>query len=406
MSDIFDVAIVGAGPAGTSTAISLSQTDLTIALIDKEVFPRDKICGDALSPDVTNQLNMMNLDCGPLYDSFEEKIQTKALRFVSPKHKVVDLAFTVGIANAYVSTRLDFDNFMFQQALKAENVEAFQGMSVRSIEEGEDFHTLKLNTGDELRARMIVGCDGPQSVIARQLGGYKMDKKHHAAGLRQYYENVSGMSDTNAIELHFYNELVPGYFWIFPLPNNRANVGLGMQSEYVSKHNINLKERLEDMIANHPNLAPRFKEAKPLESIKGMGIPMGSRNIKKSGHRFLLAGDAASIVNPLTGEGIGNAIRSGRIAADHIKAAFSANRFDVEFNRKYDREIKKRMGSELKMNYYLHLAMKRKWLTNLLISNMLKNEAVQTIILSGFEPKKLGKQLLSLSFYRSIFTSS
>jgi flavin-dependent dehydrogenase len=102
---------------------------------------------------------------------------------------------------------------------------------------------------------------------------------------------------------------------------------------------INLKKILKALIENNPHLSNRFKNAKPLEVAKGYGLPLGSRKRRISGHRYLLLGDAASLIDPFTGEGIGNAIRSGRVAADHIIQAFKVNDFSRSFNTAYDNEI-------------------------------------------------------------------
>ena len=318
----FDVAIVGAGPAGSTAAIALHESGLRVALIDKAVFPRDKTCGDALSPDVVNQLGMLPLDTAQLFDQMDEKIWCKAVRFVSPDYSKADVSLNNTGLLGYVSPRLDFDAFMFNQAIQSDCVTAFLGESVKKIVHEENRINIELENGENISASIVLGADGAHSVVARSLSDERPDKNHHCAGLRQYYENVTGFSDDNAVELHFYNELLPGYFWVFPLPGNRANVGLGMLSSVVAKRKPNLKKLLKEIIETHPNVKDRFAHAKPLEEIKGFGLPLGSKKRKLSGNRYLLLGDAASLMNPLSGEGIGNAIRSGRVAADHVIEAF------------------------------------------------------------------------------------
>ena len=88
---------------------------------------------------------------------------------------------------------------------------------------------------------MIGGADGAQSVVARQLGSFRPDREHYSAGLRVYYEGIASFQESNFIELHFFKDVLPGYLWIFPLPNNRANVGIGVLSSVVSKKKMNLK---------------------------------------------------------------------------------------------------------------------------------------------------------------------
>ena len=136
----FDVAIVGAGPAGSTAAIALHESGLRVALIDKAVFPRDKTCGDALSPDVVNQLGMLPLDTAQLFDQMDEKIWCKAVRFVSPDYSKADVSLNNTGLLGYVSPRLDFDAFMFNQAIQSDCVTAFLGESVKKIVHEEKPH--------------------------------------------------------------------------------------------------------------------------------------------------------------------------------------------------------------------------------------------------------------------------
>ncbi|GAB5539216.1 MAG: geranylgeranyl reductase family protein [Salibacteraceae bacterium] len=386
----FDVAIVGAGPAGASTAIALHGSSLKVALIDKATFPRDKICGDALSPDVVNQLRKLPLNCGELFDQFEQKIWCNAVRFVAPNYRFADLRLNKPGITGYVSPRLDFDYFLYQQAVRSKVVTDFTGNTIAKLE--KDSTGVRIQINDEtIHADVVLAADGANSFVSRTLHNEKIDRNHHCAGLRCYYENVSGFSPDNAVELHFYKELLPGYFWIFPLPGNRANVGLGMLSAYVSKKNVNLKQLLQQIIKDHPNVKDRFAQARATEEIKGFGLPLGSKKRNLSGDRYLMLGDAASLINPLSGEGIGNAIRSGRVAAEHIKLAVQKQRFDATFNKAYDKEIYHRMWGELRMNYWIQLAMRNPRLSNFIVEKAVGSKMIESLVLSGFSATNLFK---------------
>ncbi|MEZ4721149.1 MAG: geranylgeranyl reductase family protein [Flavobacteriales bacterium] len=404
MTHRFDVMIIGAGPAGTSAALSLHNSGLSVALIDKSEFPRDKICGDALSPDVVNQLKMLPFDVSELFDQFQEKIWCKAVRFVAPNYKHADLSLNKQEITGYVSPRLDFDQFLFNQAVKSDAITAFNGSGVKTIARENQTVVATLENGTRIEAEIVLGADGAHSIVAREFTDWGVDKNHHCAGLRIYYENVSGFSNDNAVELHFYKELLPGYFWIFPLPGNRANVGLGMLSAHIAKRKPNIKKMLMDIIENHPNVKDRFKNASALEDIKGFGLPLGSKKRNISGERFLLLGDAAGLINPLSGEGIANAIRSGRVAADHLKRAFESENFSASFNKEYDREIYRRLWGELQLNYWLQLTMRRPWLTNFIVTRAIGNKSIQEMVLSGFDIDKIRSRMSRPGFYFKIFT--
>ena len=173
------------------------------------------------------------------------------------------------------------------------------------------------------------------------------------------------------------------------MPGNRANVGLGMLSSFVAKKKPNLKKLLQEIIDTHPNVKNRFANAKALEQIQGFGLPLGSKKRVISGDRFLLLGDAASLINPLSGEGIANAIRSGRVAADHIITAFNLGRFDAQFNEAYDKEIYRRLWGELRLNYWMQIAMRNPARCNLILKWAIGNKLVQEAVLSGFSVKKM-----------------
>lgn len=397
----YDVLIIGAGPAGCSCAFQLSGKGLNIALLDKETFPRDKICGDALSADVVNQLFKMDGSLAEKFLSLQEKKPSNGVRFFAPNGTMLDIDFKVSNqanASGYISKRTHFDNFLFQQVLELSDVTVFQGETVKMVVCDDNEATV--TTKDRIfNASIIIGADGANSIVNRQLAQNKLNKNHHCAGLRQYFENVEGFHPQNHIELHFYKDILPGYFWIFPLPNNQANVGLGMLSSEVAKQKINLKEKLSEIIETHPNIKIRFKNAKALESIQGFGLPIGSQKKSISGNRFLLLGDAASLIDPFTGEGIGNAIRSGRIAAEHILCVKKANKFDAAFNKKYDIEIYAKMWNELRISRSLQKLLYYPWLFNFLVKKAYKNKSVRTLLTSMLDNVDIKQELLKPSFY-------
>ncbi len=401
MKESYDIIIIGAGPAGCSCAHKLSGKGLKIAIIDKDTFPRDKICGDAISPDVVNQFYRIDEELGEHFKQFPTKKASDGIRFFAPNHNFLDINFTKSKhtkSAAYVVKRISFDNFFFNQINNLPDIDVYLNHKVQKIEMSEE--TVRVETDKKIfQGKVIVGADGANSIVRKRLINNKIERDHYSAGLRQYYDNVTGFHENNHIELHFYKDILPGYFWIFPLPNNQANIGIGMLSSEMNKRKINLKEKLADIIQNHPNVKHRFKNAKPLESVKGFGLPMGSIKKPCSGDRFLLLGDAASLIDPFSGEGIGNAMRSGRIAAEHLEKAFELNRFDAKFNKSYDREIYSKMWNEFRFSYYLRSLMKYPKVFNFLLNKGRQSKSVQNLLTSILDNRDLNKSLFSPSFY-------
>jgi geranylgeranyl reductase family protein len=392
VKEAFDVIILGAGPAGCAAAIGLHGSGLSVALLDKSVFPRDKICGDAISPDVVNQLGKLPIDAKAPFLELEQKTVCNAVRFISADYSYADITLYSEGISGYISPRLDFDAFMYEQATRSDAVASFLGVSVEKIIPSENGIEVRLKDGRSLQSDIILGADGAQSLVKRSLHGEKPDKDHYCAGLRMYYEGVTGFSEDNAIELHFYKELLPGYFWVFPLADGKANVGIGMLTSFIQKNRINLKKELLEIIERHPNVADRFKNARPLEEPQGFPLPLGSKKRSISGNRYLLLGDAASLINPLSGEGIANAIRSGRVAAEHLIKAFESERFDAAYNRQYDEEIYRRMWGELRLNYWVQRFMRNPRRSNWLVKHAIGHPLVKELVMSGFDAKNLFKR--------------
>lgn len=396
----YDVLIVGAGPAGATTALELGKAGLSVAVLDKASFPRDKTCGDALSVDVVNQLSMLSEKLASSFDTFAGKVPSYGVKIFSPDHQHVDIPFN-HLGNkkcGYLCKRLDFDNLLVQQLKEFKSVEMLPNCSVQKVEIQENY-SLVHSTEGIFKAAMVVGADGAQSIVSKSLGTYKPDRKHYSGGLRVYYEGVHSFHEEHFIELYFFREILPGYLWVFPLPDNKANVGIGMLSSEISKKKVNLTKTLQGFLTNHPLLKERFADARPIESIKGYGLPLGSVKRKISGNRFLLTGDAASLIDPFTGEGIGNAIRSGRIAAKHILECFAKNSFSADFNTRYDDEIYARMWKELRLSRTLQHLCRYPSLFNFVVKKANQSKAIHQFLEEALAQSEKKKSLANPAFY-------
>jgi len=405
----FDVIIIGAGPAGIISALQLAKKDYNIALIEKKSFTKDKICGDALSLDVVNQLNLIDENLAFRFKNFANKIETKGVKIIAPSYESFDIPFSYKgkQKDAYVAKRIDFDNFLFSELKQFINITILENTKVFDLNIDDDRVEISYINSDKetiiLSSDILVGADGAQSFVSKKLLKTKQDKNHYSYGVRNYYENVTGFNDDNYIELHFLKEILPGYLWIFPLPSNQVNVGIGMLSKYVSKKNINLRKTLKEVIKNHPEFKDRFKNATALETQKAYGLPLGNPKRKISGNRFVLLGDAAGLIDPFSGEGVGNAIRSGRVSAKHINECFKINNFSNQQNKKYDKEIYRLMGKEFTVSKSLQNLCRYPKLFNFIVKKANNNQELKSFLIGTMEDVEKKKLLIKPSFYYRLF---
>lgn len=355
MSKLYDVAIVGAGPAGCTVALALRDAGLEVLLLDRAEFPRDKVCGDAIPGRALKVLEKLDPKYVTDFDALPKKCYTKRTEFWANDKRHVEIRW---VNKAFTCARLDFDNQLFELVKKYTKTEIIENCALKNIRQESDRVVLDCNKTRHFQAKIAIGCDGAHSIVNKQLTDYKVDLLHYGGALRAYYSNVQGM-DEHCTEVYMQKEHLPGYFWLFPLPNGRANVGFGMRSDYISEHRINLKTAFHQFIEASPILSEKLKSATLDGKIVGFGLPFGSQKVQVSGERFLLTGDAASLIDPSTGDGIGNAMLSGRVAAEQIQAAFAENRFDADFLKAYDKALYDKLWAELRLRAFAQRAVGR-----------------------------------------------
>lgn len=405
------VIIVGAGPAGAGASFFLSKYGIPHVVIDKARFPRDKVCGDACSGKtalVINRAEPAWLE--EILGMAEEFMPSWGIQFVAPNGKGLDIPFTSNRtkdtkAPGFTVSRMVFDDFLFRK-MGGEWCTVYQEASIKSVDRNADGvivvveHEGKAMT---ITAPVIIGADGDKSIIRRQFMGGEISPKAYAVGLRGYYEGVTGMHSDNFIELHFLPEVLPGYLWIFPLPGGRANVGVGLLSEIVREKKINLREQMLYAIKNNPNIAPRFANATLIDKIQGWGLPLAMERQPLSGDRYILCGDAACLVDPFSGEGIGNALYSGMLAAMALKELLPTGDLSKErLKVAYDDVVYKRLGDEFKISATLQRLSKYPWLFNFVVNKAYKSQSLRETISCMFTDMDLRGQLSKPSFYLKI----
>lgn len=398
------VIIIGAGPAGVSTALFLAKKNIPCVLVEKESFPRDKICGDALSGKVVDILSKYDPNIMDLFAQNPNQVGSYGINFYSPNGKCLSVPFSLQYkelkrAPGFVSKRIHFDSFLIEEVRMHTCITLIEGAFVKEYEWNSEIK--RVWVGDQLyEPQILIACDGANSIFQKQVKEetFELAISDSSYGLRAYYTNVKELHEDNFIELHFLPEILPGYFWIFPMNDGQANVGLGLGADIIKAKKLHLPALLEQIL-RLPQFKDRFKDASMIGSVKLHALPMGNKRRILSGDRYILAGDAAALIDPFTGEGIGNALISGMVAAQVIEEAILAQDFSAKRLSKYDELLYRRLSAELQLSTKLQSLVKYPSLFNFVVNKANKNKTLRDTISSMFEDVDIRSQFKNPLFY-------
>jgi geranylgeranyl reductase family protein len=318
-----DVAVVGGGPAGAAAAITLARRGRDVVLIDKARFPRDKCCGDGLTAGALRLLEGLGLDPRGV-DSWQP-VSDVVVRSPSGRQITFPLPRGEGVYAA-VARRIDLDSALIDVARGA-GVKVLDGHALRSARTESDRIVLDVNGVGALQARYAVGADGMWSPLRKAVGASEPGYLGEWHAFRGYFTDVAPQAARDLF-VWFEPDLLPGYAWSFPLPDGRANVGFGIQRG-------GRIARVQDMKQLWPELLERTHirdvlgaSARAEAPHKAWPIPARVDAVPLTSGRALFVGDAACATDPMTGEGIGQALLTGMLAARAIGlgGAFDARR--------------------------------------------------------------------------------
>ncbi|MDN5211187.1 geranylgeranyl reductase family protein [Fulvivirgaceae bacterium BMA12] len=403
-----DVVIVGAGPGGLAAALFLGKKGINTLLVDQATFPRDKVCGDGISGWTVDILKKLSPDIIPKLALQPHSLDSWGVRFVAPNLRSVDIPYRPKNQEnsdhpaGFISKRVHFDNFLWEEVKQFSSVSMLEGLKIENFIYDRNRIIVSDNSGQvKIAAKLALIADGAQSVLSKKMNSHHtpIEKRHQMAGVRAYFKGVKHNHSKNYIELHFLKEFLPGYFWIFPLPDNQVNAGIAMRSDKVSQHKINLRKSLDEVIQSHAYLSKRFDGAEKISPTQGFGLPLGSRKRKLSGRNMMKIGDAAGLIDPFTGEGIGNAMASGLYAGRHALKCLEINDFSEENMLNYDQLVYQKLGNELQLSTWLQRLLRFPWLFNLVVNKARKNEMLRETISTMFVDQDVKARLKNPLFY-------
>ncbi|SEP41655.1 geranylgeranyl reductase family protein [Amycolatopsis saalfeldensis] len=328
-----EVIVVGAGPAGSTAATYLARAGVDVLLLEKTEFPREKVCGDGLTPRGVKQL----IDLG--IDTSEDAgwVHSRGLRILTG-----DLTLELdwpdltsyppyGVAR----TRQDFDDLLAKTAVKA-GARLYERTTVTGAITNSSGRVIgvEAKVGPErtpvsYRAPLVLACDGVSARLALSVGIDKNEKRPMGVAVRRYYK--SPRHDDPFIEGHLElwdrsdprdPKLLPGYGWAFPLGDGTVNVGLGMLSTSASFRNTDYRALLRQWLDGTPE-EWGYREENAIGKVGGAGLPMGFNRTPHYRDGLLLLGDAGGMVSPFNGEGISAAMESAQLASEFVVQALA-----------------------------------------------------------------------------------
>ncbi len=336
----YDIIIIGAGPAGCAAALSLRDSGLRVALCEREVFPREKICGDGLCDRSINTLRAIS---DSYYKEFLSELNplkiNKALVYYKNK------CHTRGLKSfGYTLKRRDFDQFLFTRVTRdCHNLEVFEKCKINDVKRsGEEMDVISSHLS--LKTKFLIFANGVHSSPANDFPGTNRKKEDNGFAIRSYFKGIQGLQD-DGIEMHYKKEYFPGYFWIFPMGNGLANAGFGYHLKHANRFSLSVKDIFQHWI--NTDLKHRFVNAEQVAPLKGGLIPYSTNKYQCYGNNYAITGDSASLADPISAGGIGNAMFSGREAALQAIRCFNRNDFSDKITKDYAFALKKRMQREM-----------------------------------------------------------
>jgi geranylgeranyl reductase family protein len=323
VAEVADVIVVGAGPGGSTAAAHLARAGVTVLLLEKTSFPREKVCGDGLTPRAVKSLLRLGVDTA-------QWPKNRGLRIYGGEHRLEldwpDLASYPSYG--LVRPRVDFDEVLARTAQKAGAVLREKATVTSPLRDERTGRTVGvvLKSGEKLRAPLVLAADGVSARTALGAGIRKRDDRPMGVAVRGYLRSPARSNDPY-LESHLElwdgprgeGRLLPGYGWVFGVGDGTVNVGLGILNTSDAFGNVDYKDLLSRWLANVPDLAGH----ELLGPVRGGALPMGFNRQPHYRDGLLLIGDAAGAVNPFNGEGIAYAMETAETAADVVVQALA-----------------------------------------------------------------------------------
>ena len=344
-----DVVIVGAGPGGTAAAIELARAGRDVVVLDKAMFPRDKCCGDGLTTGALRHLDALGLNPGRV--ASWEPIASCWVR--SPSGRTVEFPFPADGVFGAVARRTDLDHALVELARDA-GASIRESETVTDVSWSDEGVTVVSRGAAPVSGRFLVAADGMWSTVRKAVGAGDPGYLGEWHAFRQYLRADGAAS--RRMWVWFEEGLLPGYAWCFPLPDGVVNVGFGILRQPGEKTR-SMAETWRNLL-EVPHIRETLGVVTPESAHKAWPIParLPDSTLEAAGGRILFVGDAARASDPMTGEGIGQALETGRLAAAAITRAGPHAPADAA--RWYRGELRRGMSVDHRLASILSVALR------------------------------------------------
>ena len=404
------ICIIGAGPAGMTTSLFLAKKGIKSTLIDKAVFPRHKACGDNISGNTIRVLNELDPQFISNLQLEKKSLEMKGVvAFAANNHKMkidfLPLEKDTDDPSCYTIPRIKLDNELMKKVKANPLIEVIEGFNVTKLTKATNGIVIESNE-QTIFANLAVICSGSNANFVNQIHRVQKEGKHFAVGVRGYYKNVTPFENGEYCELYVTKELLPGGLYITQFPDKTVNVNVVVRSDVVKKKKLNLNQILQNTLATHPLLKDRFAHAEQVGKLTGSGLFLGTKKRQISGDNFILAGDAAGLIDLLSANGIPQAMLNGKIAAEFAAKCHETNDFSQNMLQEYDERVFERVKNYLKMSKFVAPFLSSDIALNILLKSMNfiakkydKNDELRDLMYDNDAVKKLIKP----RFYYKLF---
>jgi menaquinone-9 beta-reductase len=351
------VCIVGAGPAGSTASLFLSKYGIPHILVDREIFPRDKVCGEQFSGRTSHVLRELNSDWEN--ELVEKKIVSRSwsLHFnFHPENKKTTFRFDEKKSPILKAKRSEFDAFLLQKAKELPLARCFEGVYLKHFEQTSEAVVIEdKDKKMRIEAQLVLFCTGEKTLFLKKIFGEKyLDSGKDLLFLRRYYRAPAFREISIETEYHVFKKPIIHLILHYELANGLIMIELGTSKKYMLDSEMRIEEVFDYTIKNTPRFADLLFDAELTQKSRGSSILLGKNPRLMSAERFLLAGSAMGSINPMTGYGVGHAMRSAQIAAYWLAKSVGENNFSAPFLKQYDAQIKKRMQTDFRMGYVMN----------------------------------------------------